>query len=157
MNPDELVRWYYRMRDSFGAPALNPVDSTGRVYAPRCYCGSRTRHCRSDGEWVCGHCGQAWGYVDRHIFKGEVQKSIRPDTFERRHARWIDVGVQLYNFLNDVTWRRDARLFVAYAMGFTLIQLEDFVPIKKSQISDRIIAARREFSDRLATAGIRCS
>lgn len=167
MTPDGTIRWYYRQRDSFGAPAMNFVDSTGRMYAESCAdCGYKIRHCRDDTVWVCGSCGQTWGFVDRHIFKGEVQKSIRTDTFERINARWIDVGTQIHHFTNDPLWRWDARLYVLHALGFSLRELAaqgpNFLPSRpgawgKSVLGDRIVSARGEFSGRLKSVGILCS
>lgn len=152
------------MRDSFGAPALNFVDSTGRVYAESCgECKAEIRHCRGDGSWVCGRCGALWGYMDRHIFKGEVQKSIRTDTFERLNARWIDVGTQIHRLINDPLWKWDAKLYIANVMGFSVRQLMKDGPRMfptrpgawgKSVVHDRIVAARGEFFGRLRDAGI---
>jgi hypothetical protein len=167
MTPDATVRWYYRMRDSFGAPAMNFVDSTGRMYAETCAdCGYKIRHCRDDTVWVCGRCGLTWGYVDRHIFKGEVQKSIRTDTFERVNARWIDVGTQIHYFLEDPLWKWDARIYILNALGFSMRQIaadgpKMFPAVKgswdKMIVCRRIVAARGEFFGRLKNAGILCS
>lgn len=116
------VQWYMEVRDSHGAPGLNFVDSTGRIYSPNCgKCRATHRQCRNDRVWVCGHCGREWDYVDKQIMKGEIQRSIRFDGFELKNARQFDIGCQLDRFLKN--HEVEAHLFVANAMGFSIREL----------------------------------
>lgn len=118
MTPAEWLRWYYRTRDGFGAPGLNFVDSTGRIYGKECdACGYRTRHATNPGAWVCGRCGKNWPFEDVHIFKGEVQKPTVTDVFERQNADWIDVGVVLASLLEDPSFEWDMKLYIATCFG----------------------------------------
>lgn len=166
MTADDLVRWYYRQRDSFSAPPMNFVDSTGRVYAASCpSCNHKIRHGKSNGDWVCGSCGRPWEFVDRHIFKGEVQKTARIDTFEHRYAKWIDLGTQLHHFMNDDQFRTTARVYVAFVMGFKVAQISATHSPKLwftepgAAWSERTVyrhkeAGRTEWVRRLMTTGI---
>lgn len=163
MTADDAIRMYYRMRDSFGAPALNFVDSTGRMHADTCAkCGGKKRHETKVGDWVCGHCGANWPYVDRFIFKGEVQKSPSSRTFDDVHARYFDVARALDGLLRAIPW--DARLYIANVMGYNLRQLERDFPItfpeatgsfSRRSISRRIKVAREAWTSRLRAIKIR--
>ena len=127
MTAEGLIRWYYRERESFGPPGLNFVDSTGRVYDETCSkCSGKKREPRSDGVYICADhkCAARWLYEDRHIFKGEVQKSKRPSS-EFRHAKWLDVGIKLHHFLHSKNseTRTSARVYVAYVMGYSVSKI----------------------------------
>lgn len=113
------IQWYFRVRDSHGAPAMNFVDSTGRLYAKKCMkCGATHRQCRNDSVWVCGRCGHDWDYADRHILKGEIQRSVRFDGFEMKNARQFDIGRLLDVFLRE--HEIPAHLYVANCADFTI-------------------------------------
>ena len=43
--------------------------------------------------------------------------------FEYRNAKWIDVGTQLYHFMNDPKGRTSARVYVAFAMGYHVSEI----------------------------------
>lgn len=163
MSPDGWIWWYYKTRDSFAAPALNYVDSTGRIYRKRCrQCKGRKRHGTKGGDWVCGHCGADWPYVDRHIFKGEVQKSRRIYDFGHRHARYFDVARVLREFIDDQEWKWAARLYVANVMGYSLRRLAegfrqtypDAPHFEKTKITEKISEARKEWQRRLQSIGV---
>ncbi len=174
MTADDYIRFYYRTRDSFGAPALDFVDSTGRMFAKKCerslegksgeMCGSKKRKMNVDGNWVCDNhrCGKPWAYVDAYIFKGEVQKSKRVHTFDDTNARYFDVAIHLYKFLNDRQWKWGARLYVAHAVGWSIRRLvSDFhvhfpaAPmVQRSRMSERVVQARMEWEIRLHEAGL---
>lgn len=127
MTPKALICWYYDQRDTQGPKGFNPIDSTGRWYYQTCraksktlpgkVCGHRHRHARKDGEWVCGRCGAKWKYIDRFIFKGEVQTSKRSNGLSRTSERYIDVGSVLHSMMVDPTWRWDMMIFVATCQG----------------------------------------
>ncbi|MEE8551564.1 MAG: hypothetical protein V3T08_09965 [Gemmatimonadota bacterium] len=135
MTADDLIRWYYRQRDSFGPPPMNFVDSTGRMFVEECkfplkgkpgeVCGSKVRKMEPDGTWICVNfkCAKPWAFEDCDIFKGVVQKTARIDTFEHRHAKWIDVGTQLHHFMNTREYRTSARVYVAFVMGHTIAKI----------------------------------
>ncbi len=174
MTADQYVRFYYRTRDSFGAPALDFVDSTGRMFAKKCerelegkpgeVCGSKNRTMNPDGNWICGNhrCGKLWAYVDAYLFKGEVQTSTRIHTFDGSYGMYFDVARVLYHFLNTQQWRWSGRLYVAYVMGWTMRRLvDDFrkfypksPPVRLTQTHDRIGQARLEWEIRLHEASI---
>jgi len=170
VSPDGWVRWYYDTRDSFGAPALNYIDTVGRVYAKRCSakkqngakCNARIRHCTSTHEWVCGKCGASWKYWMRALSKGEIQKSLRPFGFDQPLARYFDVARLLHDFLREGGW--NAKLYVVNAMGEPAAELaqrfpERFPdapgPWRKTDVLDRVRTARAEWIERLASAGIK--
>lgn len=116
--------WYYRVKDSHGAPAFSFIDSTGRLYAKECSkCRNRHRHARKDNSWACGHCGQDWPYEDRYILKGEIQRSARFDGMEMRNARQFDVGRIVHRLLID--HREPGHLYVANCMGVSIRRLAD--------------------------------
>ncbi len=169
MTADDYVRFYYRTRDSFGAPALNFVDSTGRMFADKCeyalegkqskICGSKERKMCPDGTWICANhrCTKPWAYVDAYIFKGEVQKSVRIHTFDGPNALYFDIARLLFLFLNDGEWRWTGRLYVAHAMGWTMRRLvDDFrkhypdaPPFQLTQTHHRVGQGRLEWETRL--------
>ncbi len=169
MTPDGWVLWYYRTRDSFGAPGLNFVDSEGRVFGPWCdHCRSKKKHENSVGTMICANhkCGKAWPYVDRFILKGEVQRSIRPGDFGSANARYFDIARVLHHFIFDKRWQWDARLYVANVLGHSARDLsvrfpaafEDAPgPFSQSSISRRINVARTEWDRRLCKADINVS
>lgn len=146
---------------------MNFVDSTGRIYGKRCgKCKGKVRESRADGAYICAdhNCGVLWPYIERHIFKGEVKKSKRPSS-EFMYARWLDVGVQLHFFLTDPLWRTNARVYVAYVMGFSVAKIsahanDEFwgtIPgsgWSRSVIYERKDKGRREWIRRLSDAGI---
>ncbi len=174
MTSDGWIRWYYQTRDSFGAPALDFVDSTGRMFVKKCehtlegrsgeVCGSKVRNMKPDGNWICGNfkCAKPWAYEDVYIFKGEVQKSVRVHTFDTTNARYFDVAHQLYGFMTDDQWRWGAKLYVAHALGWSERRLAVEFPlafpdapvIRKSQVHNRIVQARLEWEIRLHAAHI---
>ena len=165
MTPDGWIRFYYDQRDSFGAPALNYIDTVGRVYAKRCSargCRARIRHCTSTHEWVCGKCGAPWKYWNRALSKGEIQKSLRPFGFDQPLARYFDVARLLHVFLIERQW--NARLYVLHAMGESNADLATNFPTRfpdapgpwsKESVRTRVNAARQEWVERLAAAGIK--
>ena len=121
MTPAALVVWYFETRDGLGAPGLNFIDSTGRIYGKDCgTCGFIYRNCNKVGVWVCGKCGKPWPYEDHFILKGEVQTPNPPDVFERQNARWVDVGVILHRLLSREELRWDMRLYIATCLGFKI-------------------------------------
>ena len=156
MTPDGWVEWYYHKRASFGAPALNYVDSTGRYYLQTCSkCRHRKRHPTKSGDWVCGHCGAPWRYRDQYIPKGAVQTSARPVDFGHVHAQYFDIGVLLSHFLRDHPW--SAGLYVAFSLGWSQRKLAALGPWGKDTVRRRIDFARRDWGDRLHAAGITTS
>ena len=169
MTADDYVRFYYRTRDSFGAPALNFVDSTGRMFVAKCErslegkpgetCGSKERKMNPDGNWICANhrCAKPWAYEDKLIFKGEVQTSNRVHTFDGPNGLYFDIARLLYLFLMDPQWKWSGRLYVAYTMGWTMRRLvndfrkqyPDSPPVRLTQTHDRIGLARHEWEVRL--------
>ncbi len=167
MTPDGWIIWYYRTRDSFGAPGLNFVDSEGRVFGPKCgHCPSKIRHSTAEGRAVCGKCGASWPYVDRFILKGEVQRSTRPGDFGSSNARYFDIARLLHVFLRDGRWQWDARLYVANVLGHSVRDLSVRFPAAftdapgafgKSVVAERIKSAREEWDRRLHAADVNVS
>ena len=169
MTPDGWVLWYYRTRDSFGAPGLNFVDSEGRVFGPSCdHCRGKKKHENSVGTMICADhkCAKAWPYVDRFILKGEVQRSIRPGDFGSTNARYFDIARVLHHFVHDERWQWDARLYVANVMGHSIRSLSVRFPAAfkdapgafgKSVVGERIQSARLEWDRRLCRADINVS
>jgi len=164
MSPDSWIAYYYRMKDSFGAPAMDLVDSTGRVYEERCAgCGGSVKHGTKRGVIVCGHCGEPWPYVDRHVLKGHYSRTRRANGFDVKHAGYFDVARLLHRFLADERWYWPARMYVASVNGFTVRTLaREFAatfpeytgPSSRSAIGDRIGWAREEWARRLEAAGL---
>lgn len=156
------ITWYFRVRESHGAPGMNFVDSTGRLYADRCgKCRATHRQCRNDRVWVCGSCGRDWDYADRHIFKGEIQKSVRFDGFELKNARQFDIGFQLDKFLKG--HEVEGHLYVANAMGFPIRELCEKGPERWPtwgiswsfrSVRDRVNEGSAIWEDMLLKAGI---
>jgi len=170
VTPEGWIRWYYDTRESFGAPALNYVDSTGRIYAKECgsktrgkTCRSKHRHCKNDGVWVCGRCGSVWKFWDRYLLKGEVSISLRPKGFDDQNARYFDVGRLLSRFYAD--HGHDARVFAIHAMGASEREIaERFAdphdqdrPWSRSTVHRVLADARREWVEKLRSAGIKVS
>ncbi len=61
MTVSQLIRWYYQNRDGGGAPGMDFVDSTGRIYAEVCRgCGWRTRHTNAMKGYVLANFGDNW-------------------------------------------------------------------------------------------------
>lgn len=168
MTASALIRWYYRTRDSFGAPGMDFVDSTGLMYAKKCkHCGHKARRETSIGFWVCDNfkCGKPWSTLDCYIFKGEVKRAPRSDGFEHRNAKWIDVGTQLHLFMTDAKCRTSARVYIAYSRGFPITEISAANDSKLwltepgTGWSPRTVyrhkkAGHKEWVDRLQTAGI---
>ncbi len=176
MTPGGYVKWYYITRDGFGAPGLDFVDSTGRVYAKKCgKCGHAKRHPTKAGGWVCGKCGRAWDHEDRFIFKGEVQKPKTFDIFERQNARWFDLGTIIFRMLDDDEWEWDMKLYIATCLGHSVDPLTDadgvvrmpglaakFTelwpgapgPWSRASIYRRVTRAKDEWVRRLTRAGV---
>jgi hypothetical protein len=126
LTPAGIVVWYYETRDGLGAPGLNFIDSTGRVYDKSCEsCGFIYRNCNKESVWVCGKCGKPWLYEDHFILKGEVQTPNPPDVFERQNARWVDIGVILHRLLGDAGTHWDMRLYIATCHGFKVDPRKD--------------------------------
>ena len=167
MTADGWIRWYYSTRNSIGsmgAPGLNYVDSTGRMHAKQCACGCKKKHGTKDGHWVCGHCGAPWVYVDRFIFKGEVQKSLRNVGLDSTNSRFFDVSALLGKLLTEDPW--DGKLYVANCMGYSHRELvvkfpalypEAPGPFSKGSIQRRIESARRKWDQMLREANIAVS
>ncbi len=174
MTADDYVRFYYRTRDTFGAPALNFVDSTGRMFAKKCeksidgkpgvVCDSKKRTMKPDGNWICDNhkCGKPWSYEDVDLFKGEVQTSKRVHTFDGPNGRYFDIARLLFLFLTDPQWKWNSRMYVAYTMGWTIRRLvSEFhvhypkAPlVQRSQINEKVIQARMEWETRLLESDI---
>lgn len=157
------VRWYLYKRDNEGAPAMNFVDSSGRLHAARCgRCRSYVRHSTRVGDPVCGHCGAPWPYVTKHLMKGEVKRSLNPDASEDRLARFADVGRIIHRMLTDHHWGWPMRYFVANAAGFSVREIaREAVRVwpgapdrSKSQVHEHASRAEVEFARRLAEAEI---
>ncbi len=156
------IQFYFRVRDSHGAPAMNFVDSTGRVYAKQCgKCGATHRQCRNDRVWVCGRCGRDWDYVDRQIMRGEIQRSIRFDGFEMKNARQFDIGRLLDRLLRK--HEVEGHLYVASAMGFSIRELCEKGPERWPKwgiswsfrcVRDRVNDGNAIWEDMLLQAGI---
>lgn len=124
MTADQLILWYYSTNEAFGAPAMNFIDSTGRIYDTACcFCEHKVRQTITDGTWVCAnhHCGKPWHFIDAYIFKGEVQQPPNSDTFADRLSNWLDIGTVLYKYLNE--YGTCARVYVAYARGFQIAEI----------------------------------
>ena len=165
MTGAETVRWYYKTRDAIGAPALDFVDSSGRLYDKSCrHCGFLVRHYRQSWkDYVCGRCGENWHFEDHHIFKGEVQTSPKRDGWENRNLFWTQVGTVLHGMLSHKAWKWDMRIYVATCVGCTIGDLETvFVanypeapgPWGRSSIFTRIKRAKDEWERRLKVAGV---
>lgn len=171
MTPDNYIRWYYERRDA-GAPALNIVDSEGRVYRQGCSkCPSTIRHPTRDGGFACGRCGAPWPYDDVFLLKGEVTKAAhvrgrrvyavpqrRADESERRLSTLVQVGTLLHRMLSEAETAISMRIYVLSVMGMTVaeitrtaperLKLPKSFPVSESSIK-RIIRSTR---DRWATA-----
>ena len=166
MTADGWIIWYFRTRDSFGAPALKYVDSIGRVYGKACaQCEGTRRETRSDGAYICANhrCGKLWPYEDCMILKGIVQKSARVIDFGTINARYFDVAALLHRFLRDEQWQWDAKLYTANTLGYSVRDLSVQFPaafedapgaFSKSAVMRRIAAAREEWRRRLTVADI---
>jgi len=161
---DKWVRWYYEVVADTGAPALDPVDSQGRVFDDLCKaCDFKHRHWSDDKKhWVCGHCGVLWGYHDVTMFKGEIETQRRPGGSEHRLSRRIDVGTQFSQFTQDPKMRWEARLYVANCLGFSIRHLtangrktwgQGFV-WNYRQVREAIILGRLEWTKRMASIGL---
>lgn len=180
MTPAGLVVWYYQTRESLGAPGLNFIDSTGRVYAKDCEaCDYKFRNCNKVGAWVCGRCGKPWAFEDHFILKGEVQTPNPTDIFERQLSKWVDVGVVLYNILKDPEFFWDMRLYVATCNGFKVDPRRDPVegdearppladmfvllwpnapgPWGRRSMFYRVSRAKKEWTRQLSKTGIKYS
>jgi len=165
LTADGWIRFYYDQRESFGAPALNYIDTVGRVYAKRCSkCHARIRHCTSNHEWVCGKCGAPWKFWMRALSKGEIQKSMRPFGFDESNARYFDIARLLHVFLTEGGW--NAKLYVVNAMGEPMASLAEKFPLRFPEapgpwsvgsVHARIRTARTEWAERLTAAGIKVS
>ncbi len=126
MTPAGFVVWYYNTKADLGAPGLNFIDSTGRVYAKVCEgCDCVFRNCNKANVWVCGKCGKPWPYEDHFILKGEVQTPNPPDVFERQNARWVDIGVILHRLLENDFTKWNMRLYIATCHGFRIDPQDD--------------------------------
>lgn len=126
MTPSGIIVWYYTTKADLGAPGLNFIDSTGRVYAKACEaCGFVFRNCNKATVWVCGKCGKPWKYEDHFILKGEVQTPNPPDVFERQNARWVDIGVILHRLLGNEELKWDMRLYISTCHGFQVDPRKD--------------------------------
>lgn len=161
MTADGWLRFYYATRDSIGAPGLDFVDSTGRVFAKRCdACEGKKRHGTKLGDYVCGHCGAPWPYVDQQIFKGEVQKTARCGSFDDSLGRYFDVAKLLGEFMKEHPW--DAKLYIAHVVaGLSFAELgPEFErrfarpPLSKSSAYRRVQSARAAWDRKLRRAGI---
>lgn len=164
MTPTGWLRWYYAKRDSFGPPALDLVDSTGRLYRKTCSkCRSKVRHFKaSENCWVCGRCGTPWPYVDRYMLKGAVDSSPRSRYFDERHSRYFDIGKALARLLNGPEgW--NMMLYVANALGHSERNLERHFwnaypdapgPLSRSEINRRIRAAKSRWAEELERMGL---
>lgn len=125
--PKSLLRWYFMVKDSHGAPALSFIDSTGRLYAKHCTkCKAKLRHHKKDGFPVCGFCGAAWAFVDRHIMKGEIQRTLKTSGHELKNAKQFDVGRLVHNLLQSDPI--PGHLYVANSMHMPIRQLVEVGP-----------------------------
>lgn len=178
-SPDGLIRWYYTVGEDLGAPGIDYVKSRGRVYLKVCGstskesrrrrgnvqgpCPSKLRHLTAEGEYVCGRCGAVWRYRDRFALRGEVQESVRSGSFEDAKSRWVDVGVQLAQFLEDPGFRWESRLYVANVCGHSVRDLVKYGPTwfpeanfpwHRDGVHKRVVVGREEWTRRLAVAEI---
>lgn len=163
MTPDGWIKWYYERRDA-GAPAMNIVDSEGRVYRAKCLkCPSTIRHPTREGGYACGRCGAAWPYDDVFLLKGQITKSAKvrgkrvssvpqraADESERRYATLVQVGTVLHRLLSNRNTAVAMRLYVLNAMGMSVAEIARTAPerLKISPVSEttlkRTIRATRE-------------
>lgn len=143
--PDGWVRWYANEAQSLGPPHLNPVAQTGRLYAPKCGCGSKLRHTKGSGlssSEVCGHCGKAWEYEDRDVLKGAFDFTRRTNAAEDRLTPFVDVGRLLGLLLagkpthdGDTTPEQlrtlrgfDVRVYIAHCAGYSIREITQAAP-----------------------------
>ncbi len=165
MTVSQLIRWYYQNRDGGGAPGMDFVDSTGRIYAEVCRgCGWRTRHTNAMKVYVCAHCGDNWHYDDRYLLKGEVQTSVRAGGFENKNARAVEIGYVLSRQLGQQKWKWDTRIYVATVMGHSID--DKFAPLFQETFPDapgpwsrrslftRARRAKTELTERLVEAEV---
>lgn len=115
--PDDLVRKYFRLRESAGLAAIDPVAQVGRIYAKRCFeCDATVCQQRqSDRVEVCGLCGERWYFEDRIQLKGQFQQDRNPGTAENRIAFVVDLGVVISAVYDEHTW--PARVFYGRALS----------------------------------------
>lgn len=180
MTPSGIIVWYYETKAGLGAPGLNFIDSTGRVYGKACQsCGFVFRNCNKATVWVCGKCGKPWAYEDHFILKGEVQTPNPPDVFERQNARWVDIGVILHRLLSDENLKWNMMLYIATCHGFQVdprkdvnqestprlplavmfqeLWLEAPGPWGRTMLFGRIFKAKKAFERELQKTGINFS
>ncbi len=164
MTPDGYILWYYRTRDSFGAPALDYIDSVGRMFAKKCSCGSKLRHTTSIGDYVCGHCGKDWAYEDALLLKGVVKGATSSNSFDMKNARFFDVAKKIDTMLRQHEW--DMKLYILNVLGQSQRDLSVRFPANfpdapgpwsKDSVRRRIIAMRELFDRRLRAAGMNVS
>ena len=177
MTPSGLIVWYYAVREDLGAPGLNFIDSTGRIYHDDCgHCGYRFSNPTKTGEQVCGKCGQLWGFDDCFILKGEVQTHKRTDSFERKNERWATIGMLLSRMLAGAEFYWDFRLYIATCHGFSVDPQKDMHgevnqlcladmfqrlwpkapgPWGRTMLYGRVLRAKKEWASRLQKAGIK--
>ncbi len=166
MTPAGWIRYYYDRKESIGAPALNIIDSEGRIYDSRCSkCKGKARHQKDEGYWVCGHCGEVWEFHDVVIFKGKRAKTPpRPHGFDRQLGRMFDIGRLISRFLADPDYRWDARLYIGQvACGYSQRELAKqahiFFPdipggLSKTSVQRRLTRASLRWSAIVKTAGL---
>lgn len=170
---EDVIRWYFTKRENVGAPAIDLVASRGWIYADKCgakllhgeVCQSEVRHSTKQGFYVCGRCGNLWHFDEAYSLKGEVQTSPRPDHFESKISRVVDVGRTYHHFVEDPRWKWKARIFVASALGWSDRELLDEGPVAFAAAGSAIrwtpwgvrsarSEARREWVRRLRGIGI---
>jgi hypothetical protein len=167
VTPDGFIRYYYES-ESEGAPGLDPIDSTGRVYAEKCgACPSRTKNPLNIGGYACGRCGADWPFEDRFVLKGIVSRQVKvrgkrvsnvpspsPGGSERRISRRVDVGVLLAHFTTNPRWRSSAGYYIANVLGYSVRELAEKTGASRSAVGRWISVARVEWSSRLEAAGL---
>lgn len=167
LSPDGYVREYLAARKR-GARGTNFVDSTGRKYLKRCRkCKHRHRHwSNKEKAWVCGHCGEAWGYYFRYVMKGHVQVTPNVDVADFKAAGIATIGLLLDRWLGDPTlppWQ--SRLYVyMIGMGSSASEMARSVkppelvscpyPWSRWCLTNVIREARGEWTRRLCQAGL---
>ncbi len=160
-NPDTILREWISVVEDTGAPALNMVDSEGRLYAKKCgECASKTRHYSSMRHiWVCGQCGYAWDYRDGFLLKGAVQRSRKAGG----HENWllstrIDYGILLDGWYNEPQWSWEVLIYAGYCVGMSPDDITKEMtmefpqapgPWGRASIYRRVQRARSEFIRRL--------
>ncbi len=123
MSLDDRIAAYFQLHGQ----GQDLVDSTGRVYDAACSrCCSVTRHWKPSEEvWVCGHCGERWGYEDVEILKGEVCRrskqgkpipAPRPGEYENRLVGLVELGYHLNVMLRADHWRWPTQVLVGHAI-----------------------------------------